>query len=78
MAIVTLIVGAVLFIVGIGGQVAVGRRFAKRSAPGDRRSARIAWTLAALVIGAWMVIASGATLLHAHAHAHPVTTTSDS
>jgi hypothetical protein len=70
MAIVTLIVGLVIFLVGIGGQIVVGRRFAQTSAAGDRRSVRIVVLLAAIVIGLWLVIASGVHLLHAHATAH--------
>lgn len=74
MAIVILVVGAVLFIIGITGQVMVGRRFAKTSAPDDRRSVRIVLTLAAIIIGIWLVIASGVSILHGHAHAHPAAT----
>ena len=73
MAIVTLIVGVLIFLVGIGGQVAVGRRFAKTSSEGDRRSVRIVLLLAAIVVGAWLVIASGVHIRHAHATAHPST-----
>jgi hypothetical protein len=71
MAIATLIVGVIIFLVGIGGQIMVGRRFAQTSAAGDRRSVRIVVLLAAIVIGLWLVIASGVHLLHAHATAHP-------
>jgi hypothetical protein len=70
MAIVALIVGVIIFLVGIGGQIVVGRRFAKTSSEGDRRSVKIVVLLAAIVIGAWLVIASGVHLLHAHATAH--------
>ncbi len=70
MAIATLIVGILIFCVGVGGQVLVGRRFAKTSSEGDRQSVRIVLLLAAIVIGAWLAIASGVHLLHAHATAH--------
>jgi uncharacterized membrane protein YedE/YeeE len=53
MAIVALIVGVIIFLVGIGGQIVVGRRFAKTSSEGDRRSVKIVLLLAAIVIGAW-------------------------
>ncbi len=74
MAIVTLIVGALIFLIGVGGQIVVGRRFAKASAEEDRRSVRIVLLLAAIIIGAWLVIASGVHLLHAHATAHTAAT----
>jgi hypothetical protein len=78
MAIVPLIVGLVIFLIGIGGQVMVGRRFAKTSSAGDRRSVRIVLLLAALIIGAWLVIASGVHLLHSHAATHAASSDSAS
>ncbi len=68
LAIVVLVVGAALFAVGIAGQIALGKRRAKASHPGDRASARIVLTLAAIIIGCWMIIASAAGLLHSHSH----------
>ena len=70
MAIFILVIGAVVFFVGIGGQVIIGSHFSNKAHPGDRKGARLVLTLAAIIIGAWMVIASAATLLHAHAHSH--------
>jgi hypothetical protein len=70
MAIITLVVGLLIFLIGIGGQVVVGRRFARASSEGDRRSVRIVLLLAAIVIGGWLAIASGVHILHAHATAH--------
>ncbi len=73
MAIVILIVGVVVFGIGIVGQVNLGRRRSQSSNAGDRRSARLVLTLAALIIGAWMAIASSVALLHSHAHSHAST-----
>ncbi len=70
MAIFILILGAIVFFIGIAGQLAIGRHFNKQVQPGDRRGARLVLTLAAIIIGAWLVIASASALLHAHAHAH--------
>ena len=70
LAIAVLVIGGVLFAIGIAGQVALGRRRAKAVHPGDRSGARIVLTLAAIVIGLWMIIASAAGILHANSH-HP-------
>ena len=69
MATLVLIIGLVMFVIGIAGQFNLGQRFSKNHQPGDRRGARLVLTLAALIIGAWLVIASASSLLHAHAHA---------
>ncbi len=69
MATFILIIGAIIFFVGIAGQLAIGRHFNKQVHPGDRKGARLVLTLAAIIIGAWLVIASASTLLHSHAHA---------
>ncbi len=66
LAILVLVIGTLLFGVGIAGQIALGQRRARASNPGDRASARIVLTLAAIIVGAWMVIASAAALLHSH------------
>ncbi len=66
LAILVLVIGTLLFGIGIAGQIGLGRRRARASNPGDRASARIVLTLAAIIVGAWMVIASAAALLHAH------------
>ena len=68
MAIAVLIIGILIFFVGIAGQFVIGGHFTNKANPGDRKGARLVLTLAAIIIGAWMVIASAATLLHAHAH----------
>ncbi len=74
LAILVLVIGTLLFAVGIAGQVALGRRRARSANAGDRASARIVLTLAAIIVGAWMVIASAAALLHAHSHTQHVVT----
>jgi hypothetical protein len=74
MATLVLIIGVVLFGIGIAGQLRIGQRFSKTPASGDRRSARLVLTLAAIIIGAWMVIASASALLHSHAHSQSQTT----
>ncbi len=76
MATLVLIVGVIIFGIGIAGQVVVGRRYAKASHPGDRKGARVVLTIAGIIIGAWMVIASVAFLLHSHARAQQATRTS--
>ena len=75
LAILVFVIGIVVFGVGIGGQVALGRRRAQAANPGDRAGTRLILTLAAIVIGAWMVIASAAALLHSHARTQHATTT---
>ncbi len=68
LAIVVLLIGGVLFAIGIAGQFALGKRRAKIAHPGDRAGSRLVLTLAAIVIGAWMVIASAVAILHHNAH----------
>ena len=68
MATLTLIIGVSIFLVGIFGQALIGRRFRKQTSVGDRRGARLILTLAAVIIGAWLVIASAAALLHSRSH----------
>ncbi len=70
-AITVLLIGGILFAVGIGGQFVLGKRRAKVAHPGDRAGRRIVFTLAAIVIGLWMLIASAATLLHHNSHPSP-------
>ena len=63
MATLVLVIGVLIFLVGIGGQFAVGRRFSKQSHAGDRKGLRLVLTLAAIVVGAWMVIISASAVL---------------
>lgn len=76
-AVLTLIVGLVLFLTGVAGQAITRQRRARVSQPGDRHGARLVLTVAAIVIGAWITIASAVALLHSHAGAHraPMQTT---
>lgn len=74
MAIFVLIIGVVIFGIGIAGQLVVGRRYAKNHHPGDRKGAHVVLTIAGIIIGAWLVIASAAALLHAHSRAQQHTT----
>ena len=74
MATFILIVGIIVFGIGIAGQLVVGRKYSKNTHPGDRKGARVVLTIAGIIIGAWMVIASAATLLHGHARAQQHTT----
>ena len=74
MATFILIIGVVIFGVGIAGQLAVGRKYAKNHNPGDRKGAQVVLTIAGIIIGAWMIIAAGAALLHSHARAQQQTT----
>ncbi len=67
-AIATLVVGGLIFAIGIIGQVFVGRRFSKTPSSGDKHSARLVLRLAALIIGAWMVIIAAVAILHSHSH----------
>jgi hypothetical protein len=68
MAIVTLIIGILLFGIGIGGH-ALTRSRKPDAHPGDRRSFRLVVTIGSIVIGAWLLIISAVHLLHLH---HPV------
>ncbi len=67
-AIATLVVGGLIFAVGIIGQVFIGRRFFKTPSSGDKHTARLVLRLAALIIGAWMVIIAAVAILHSHSH----------
>ena len=69
MATLVLVIGLVMFVIGIAGQFNLGRRFSKNHQPGDRRGVRLVLTLAALIVGAWLVIASASSLLKAHSRA---------
>ncbi len=77
MAIATLLIGAIVFGIGIVGQVAVSRRRSRAASAGDRAGARLVLTLAAIIVGAWMLIASTAFLLHGHAHRQSFTVTGE-
>ncbi len=78
MATFVLIVGVIIFGIGIAGQLVVGRRYAKNHHPGDRKSAHVVLTIAGIIIGAWMVIGSAAALLHSHSRAQQTTTSNPS
>ena len=65
MAIITLIIGIVLFIVGVAGQT-MSRTKKPAAHPGDRRGFNIILTVGSIVIGAWLLIISTVQLLHAH------------
>ncbi len=67
-AIATLVVGGLMFAIGIIGQVLVGRRFFKTPSPGDKRTGRLVLRLAVLIIGAWLVIIATVAILHSHSH----------
>lgn len=76
MAIAVLLIGAVMFFIGIVGQVGLGQRFRKQHATGDRRGARLVLTLAALIVGAWLVIISASALLKKHSQHQAAATAS--
>jgi uncharacterized membrane protein YraQ (UPF0718 family) len=70
-AIATLVVGLVLFLIGVIGQITSRRARAVATQtpsahPQDRQGANIVLILAAIVIGAFLSIASIVTLLQAH------------
>ena len=67
-AIATLVVGGLIFLVGIIGQAFVGRRFFKTPSAGDKHTTRLVLRLAALIIGAWLVIIATVAILHSHSH----------
>ncbi len=67
MAILTLIIGIVLFGIGIGGHT-LTRSKKPVAHPGDRRSFNLVVTVGSIVIGAWLLIISAVHLLHLH---HP-------
>jgi hypothetical protein len=64
MAWATLIVGALLMLIGFGGQI--GIRKTSTLAPGDRRIRNVIFTVGSLVIGLWIVAFSAARFLHHH------------
>ena len=68
MAIVILIVGVIVFGAGVAGQVIVSRRFSKDVAPGDRKGYQLVLTLGGIILGAWIIIAGVAAMLHSHAN----------
>ncbi|MGB9030014.1 MAG: hypothetical protein WCC27_07835 [Acidobacteriaceae bacterium] len=65
MAWTTLILGALLLVIGIGGQI-FGMRRTSTLAPGDRRIRNVIFTVGSLVIGLWVVAFSAARFLHHH------------
>ncbi len=67
MAILVLVIGTAVFAIGIVGQFILGKRHRHQIQAGDRRGLRLVLTLAAIIVGAWMVIASATHVLHNHA-----------
>ena len=67
MAIVTLIIGIVLFGIGVAGQT-MTRSKKPAAHEDDRKGFQIVVTIGSLVVGAWLLIISTVHLLHAH---HP-------
>lgn len=65
MAWTTLILGALLMAIGIGGQI-FGIRKSSTLAPHDRPARRWILTVGSLVIGLWIVAISAAHYLHHH------------
>jgi uncharacterized membrane protein YiaA len=66
-AIVTLTIGTIVFLIGIWGQIRL--RSGKPLAPaGDRKSFNLVVTVGSIVIGLWLLIISAVHLLHLH---HP-------
>jgi hypothetical protein len=65
MAWTTLILGALLMAIGIGGQI-FGIRKTSTLTPGDRRIRNWIFTVGSLVIGLWIVAFSAAQFLHHH------------
>jgi hypothetical protein len=65
MAWTTLILGALLMAIGIGGQI-FGTRKSSTLAPHDRPVRRWILTVGSLVIGLWIVAISAAHYLHHH------------
>ncbi len=65
MAIATLIIGIVLFGIGIAGQ-SMTRSRKPVAHPGDRRGFQVVVTVGSIVVGAWLLIISAVHLLHAH------------
>ena len=72
LAVAVLVIGGVLFFVGIAGQFRLGKRRRQGVAhTQDRAGARIVLTLGSIVIGLWLIIASAAGILHANSHRTP-------
>ncbi len=65
MAILTLIIGIVLFGIGVAGQ-SMTRAKKPVAHAGDRRGLNVVVTMASIVIGAWLLIISAVHLLHMH------------
>jgi hypothetical protein len=65
MAWFTLVLGALLMVIGIGGQI-FGVRKTSTLAPHDRPARKWVITVGSLVIGLWIVAFSAAHVLHYH------------
>jgi hypothetical protein len=65
MAWITLILGALLMAIGIGGHI-FGTRKATTLTPQDRRTRNWIFTVGSLVVGLWIVAFSAAHYLHHH------------
>ena len=68
-AVLTLIIGIILFGIGIAGQ-SMTRSKKPAAHAGDRHGFRVVVTVGSIVIGAWLLILSAVHFLHLH---HPVT-----
>jgi len=69
MAWFTLVIGALLMAVGIGGQI-FGVRKSTRLAAHDRSARNWILTVGSLVVGLWIVAFSAAHFLHLHHSGH--------
>ncbi|MGA7523661.1 MAG: hypothetical protein WBW84_14505 [Acidobacteriaceae bacterium] len=69
MAWLTLALGALLMVIGIGGQI-FGVRKTTRLAPHDRPARKWILTVGSLVVGLWIVAFSAAHVLHLHHTGH--------
>lgn len=69
MAWLTLAIGALLIVIGVGGQI-FGTRKTSRIASYDRHVRRWVLTIGSLVIGLWIVAFSAAHVLHLHHSGH--------
>ena len=65
MAIATLILGILLFAVGVFGQ-SMTRSKKPAAHPSDRRGFTLVVTIGSIVVGAWLLIISTVHLLHLH------------
>ncbi len=65
MAIVTLIIGILLFVIGVAGQ-SMTRARKPLAHHQDRHGFRLVVTIGSLVVGAWLLIISTVHLLHMH------------